>query len=312
MAQRNDRRKRPSSAHDRARDHRSRYGDPRYDRTPDPRAPHARRPEGTRLTRRGRVLAGLLSLAAVLGGAYASAAWQGDGEPSAPWTADARPPSAAGAAGAQGDRAPGEVSSDPPSRPRDPADRAPRVPETGSGTFTAAGISGTPVGTGTLRRYEVQVEEGSGVLPDEAAAEIQAIVAHPRGWARNGRGRFQLVTEKADFVIRIATPGTADRLCAEAGLDTGGQLNCETGKGVVVNLRRWLLGSPQFAGPPAQYRHLIINHELGHALGLGHLGCPGPGRPAPVMMQQIKGLDGCRSNAWPYGTNRAYLSGPAL
>ncbi|GHH39161.1 DUF3152 domain-containing protein [Streptomyces candidus] len=315
MAQRNDRRRRPGSAYDRPQDDRSRYGGPRYDRPPDARAPRTRPQEGTRLTRRGRVLAGLLSLAAVLGGAYASAGWQGDAEPSAPWTAEARPSSAAGAAGTaggQGDRAAGEVSSDPPSRPRDAEGRAPRVPETGSGTFAAAGVSGTPVGSGTLRRYEVQVEEGSGVSADEAAAEIQAIVAHPLGWARNGRGRFQLVTGKADFVIRIATPGTADRLCAEAGLDTGGQLNCETGKGVVVNLRRWLLGSPQFTGPPAQYRHLIINHELGHALGLGHLGCPGPGRPAPVMMQQIKGLDGCRSNAWPYGTNRAYLSGPTL
>ncbi|GGZ97523.1 hypothetical protein GCM10010329_18530 [Streptomyces spiroverticillatus] len=202
----------------------------------------------------------------------------------------------------------GEVSRNPPSRDR--ADH--QVPASGTGSFAAARLTGDPVGTGTLRRYQVQVETGSGIAPDQAAAEIQRIVAHPQGWARNGRGRFQLVAGKADFVIRIATPKTADRLCAQAHLDTGGELNCETGNGVVVNLKRWALGSPQFAGTPAEYRHLIINHELGHALGLGHLGCPGPGRPAPVMMQQIKGLDGCRSNAHPYATNGTYLAGPAL
>jgi hypothetical protein len=78
-----------------------------------------------------------------------------------------------------------------------------------------------------------------------------------------------------------------------------------------VNLRRWLLGSPTFAGTPAEYRHLIINHEVGHEIGIRtHMGCPGPGRPAPVMMQQIKGLNGCVSNAWPFDEDGTYLTGP--
>ncbi|MCX5200309.1 DUF3152 domain-containing protein [Streptomyces sp. NBC_00237] len=270
-------------------------------RSPSPR-PSPRSGPRTRLTRRGRFLVTLLCLVAGLGAAgLAVAAWDtGTGE-----TGKAAPGPAAtdGASGGSG-----EVSRNPPSRDR--ADH--QVPASGTGAFAPARLTGTPVGSGTLRRYQVQVETGSGVAPDQAAAEIQRIVADPRGWARNGRGRFQLVAGKADFVIRVATPKTADRLCAEAHLDTGGELNCETGKGVVVNLKRWLTGSPQFAGTPAEYRHLIINHELGHALGLGHLGCPAPGRPAPVMMQQIKGLGGCRSNAHPYAANGTYLSGPTL
>ncbi|MFG3347547.1 DUF3152 domain-containing protein [Streptomyces sp. NPDC048018] len=188
------------------------------------------------------------------------------------------------------------------------------MPQAGAGRFTTALATGRAVGTGgSLRRYRVQVEDGVDISAREAAEEIERILAHPRGWAAHGRGRFQLVTGEADFVIRIATPDTADKLCAAGGMDTHGELNCETASGVVVNLKRWLLGSPTFAGPAGEYRHLIINHEVGHEIGLRqHLGCTGPGRLAPVMMQQIKGLNGCRSNAYPYDEEGIYITGPIV
>ena len=47
------------------------------------------------------------------------------------------------------------------------------------------------------------------------------------------------------------------------------------------------------------YRHLVVNHETGHWLGLGHASCPRRGSKAPVMMQQSKGTGGCRLNPWP-------------
>ncbi|MFG3660962.1 DUF3152 domain-containing protein [Streptomyces sp. NPDC047706] len=194
-------------------------------------------------------------------------------------------------------------------RPKPP----PSLPAEGPGTFTTAQASGSPVGSGPLYRYRVQVEDGVDISAEGAAAEIQAILAHERSWAAHGRGSFQLVSSDADFVIKIATPATADRLCLAEGLDTRGELNCETSQGVVVNLRRWALGSPQFDGTPADYRHLIINHEVGHEIGIRtHLGCPGPGKPAPVMMQQIKGLNGCVSNAWPYDEHGRYVDGPPV
>ncbi|MCH0539827.1 DUF3152 domain-containing protein [Streptomyces sp. MUM 203J] len=191
------------------------------------------------------------------------------------------------------------------------------VPHAGKGTFTGAGTAGEKVGTGPLRRYRVQVEDGvSGLSATGAAREVEEILAHPQGWAAHGRGSFQLVPETddtADFTVFIATPRTADKLCLAEGLDTGGELNCETRQGVVVNLKRWMLGSPTFSGTPAEYRHLIINHEVGHEIGIRtHMACPGRGQLAPVMMQQIKGLKGCVSNAWPYDEDGRYITGPIV
>ncbi|MEU6221844.1 DUF3152 domain-containing protein [Streptomyces sp. NPDC047022] len=186
------------------------------------------------------------------------------------------------------------------------------VPRSGPGTFTTARSSGAVVGgSGPLHRYEVQVEDGVDIRPEKAAAEIQTMLADPRSWAAHGKGRFQLVAAHADVIIKIATPATTDRLCASAG-GTHGELNCEVSGGVIVNLKRWVTGSPEYNGPPAEYRNLIINHEIGHLLGYGHMDCPGPGRAAPAMMQQIKGLHGCKSNAWPYTKDGTFIDGPPV
>lgn len=188
------------------------------------------------------------------------------------------------------------------------------IPATGPGTFTTAQADGTVVGTASrVRRYMVMVEDGIDVSASAAAAEISAVLADRRGWTRDGLNSFQLVSSGSyDFVVRIATPGTVDRICGAAGLLTRGEVNCSVGTDVVVNLKRWVLGSPQFDGPIGEYRALIVNHEVGHRIGHGHEGCPGPGQPAPAMMQQIKGLDGCIANAWPYDRGGQYLGGPAV
>jgi hypothetical protein len=71
-------------------------------------------------------------------------------------------------------------------------------------------------------------------------------------------------------------------------------------------------GTPRFDGPLAEYRALIVNHEVGHWRGHGHETCPGPGRPAPAMMQQTDRLRGCVANAWAYTAAGAYVSGPPV
>ncbi|MFF2328254.1 MULTISPECIES: DUF3152 domain-containing protein [unclassified Streptomyces] len=180
-----------------------------------------------------------------------------------------------------------------------------------TGRFTVARAGASDTGRGLA--YRVEVEDGSGVDADVAAAEIARVLAAPRGWSHDGEHTFRQVTRgPAGLVIRIATPGTTDAICGRGGLDTHGEVNCRVGTDVVVNLKRWQQGSPEFHGPLADYRALIINHEVGHWLGHGHETCPGKGRPAPAMMQQIYGLKGCVSNAWPYDAEGHYLGGPQV
>ncbi|WSB92273.1 DUF3152 domain-containing protein [Streptomyces cellulosae] len=189
------------------------------------------------------------------------------------------------------------------------------VPEQGSGTFVTARSGGETVGQGSRPlRYVVEVEDGLDVSPSAAAEEIAEILGAPRGWTHDPDHAFQLVGAGAphDLSIKIATPATADALCWDGiGQDTGGEYNCEVPDGVVVNLRRWVEGSPTFDGPIHDYRALIINHEMGHFLGHSHMTCGGEGRLAPVMMQQIKGLNGCMANAWPYDEDGDLVTGPA-
>ncbi|MFH8441634.1 DUF3152 domain-containing protein [Streptomyces sp. NPDC018026] len=188
------------------------------------------------------------------------------------------------------------------------------IPSSGPGTFATADGSGDRVG-GSARTltYVVQVEDGIGISASDVASEVERVLADERGWTADGKVGFRRVSGGAsDFRVRLATASTVDDICGQYGLDTGGEVNCNVGQDVMVNLKRWLLATQYYADDVTSYRALIINHEVGHFLGHGHEGCPGAGRPAPVMMQQIKGLHGCRTNVWPYDADGRPVTGPAL
>jgi hypothetical protein len=191
---------------------------------------------------------------------------------------------------------PAKLQAGPRSKGNSPAD----VPETGPGTYRSAKKSVRPTTShGGLIRYDVRVEDGLSIDPDSAAVLIQGVLDDPRSWRGTGRWRFELtpVGQSARLHAYIATPKTTDRLCAP--YLTRGEVSCQNGNRVVLNAKRWLLGVDSYRSDLTNYRRYLVNHEFGHALGKHHVECPGPGRLAPVMMQQTKGLGACRKNPWP-------------
>jgi Protein of unknown function (DUF3152) len=179
-------------------------------------------------------------------------------------------------------------------RPLKPA--APPVDATGPGRFTVVPGPAAPPAAPMLVRYTVEVEQGLTLTPAGVAEFVDATLADKRSWGAAGH-TFRRTASDGDLRILLATPGTVDRLCAP--LDTQGEVSCRNQGLVVLNARRWLLGAPAYGPDVLNYRRYVVNHEVGHFLGHGHVRCPGPGRYAPVMLQQTLGLDGCRPNPWP-------------
>lgn len=171
-----------------------------------------------------------------------------------------------------------------------------KVPTRGSGIFDLAAGSTQRVGSGRLVTYRVEVEEDLPVRSAEFARAVDATLTDRRGWTATGSYAFQR-TGTAELRVVLATPSTTDRLCAP--LQTQGEVSCRNGNNVVINARRWTDGAGSYKGELAKYRQYVINHEVGHSLGLGHAPCPQPGAKAPVMLQQTLGLQGCEANPWP-------------
>ncbi|GAB3964088.1 DUF3152 domain-containing protein [Plantactinospora veratri] len=185
-------------------------------------------------------------------------------------------------------------------------------PTTGPGSFEYAAAGRVLGRAGTLRRYHVAVEQGMGQQVATFAAAVDAVLGDPRGWTASGKLRLQRVAKatKAEFTVFLATPGTSEKMCATAGLHTERYGSCRLPGQVVLNVARWLAAVPDYGAALEVYQAFALNHEVGHEFGEEHQGCPRPGAPAPVMLQQTYGLRGCAPNGWPYVDGQRYVGPP--
>jgi hypothetical protein len=197
---------------------------------------------------------------------------------------------------------PAEGEGAPALTPTEPA--ATSYVEQGAGTVSVVDGISAVYGSGPLERFVVEVEDGIAVDGAQFAAAVEATLGDPRSWGAGGRLSFQRVGASQaaagayDFRVSLVSPGSMETYCP--GVGTGGYTSCRYGERAVINLARWETAVPDYGGDIATYRHYVVNHEVGHALGNGHQECPGPGQLAPVMQQQTLGLEGCAKNAWPY------------
>ncbi len=169
------------------------------------------------------------------------------------------------------------------------------------------GVDKAP-GKGHKYTYRVDVEKGLGLDGTLFAEAVQKTLNDKRSWAHNGARTFERIyTGKPDFVITLASPGTTATWCAKSGLDTTeDNVSCDSAatERVMINAYRWAQGSTTYGDKMYAYRQMLINHEVGHRLGYGHVTCDKDGELAPVMQQQTKFLDHdgihCLANPWPY------------
>lgn len=144
--------------------------------------------------------------------------------------------------------------------------------------------------------YRIEVRSSDPALAG-FPAEVNRVLGDPRGWQRGG---FRLREDPtAEFRIVLAEPDDAQQLCRP--YDVYRKYSCQNGPVVVINADRWRHATPQWTGGLATYRVMLVNHEVGHLLGMPHpeVQCPGPGQPAPIMAQQSTELRGCAPNPWP-------------
>ncbi|WP_344053339.1 DUF3152 domain-containing protein [Streptomyces thermoalcalitolerans] len=177
--------------------------------------------------------------------------------------------------------------------------------ETVPGTARAPGKGRT---YGRTYTYRVDVEKGLGLDGELFAEAVHRTLNDDRSWAHGGRRAFERVSSgRPDFVITLASPGTTAVWCAKSGLDTTQEnVSCDSAstERVMINAYRWAQGSETYGDKMYAYRQMLINHEVGHRLGYGHVTCDKDGALAPVMQQQTKFLEyngiRCLPNPWPY------------
>ena len=210
--------------------------------------------------------------------------------------------------GAGGDagsgRLPGARAARPAERSEDrspspSATPSPSVVQEGDGELVVVPGTSRRAGEGPLLTYLVETEGGLGVDGQDFAADVERTLSDPRSWIAEGRSVQRVDDpERADVRVALASPTTTDELCLP--LRTVGIYSCEIELRAVINQMRWLEGSDTYSGDLTSYRHYVLNHEVGHALGHGHVQeCDAQGR-SPVMAQQTKSLFGCGRNPWPY------------
>lgn len=127
--------------------------------------------------------------------------------------------------------------------------------------------------------------------------EAHATLSDPRGWRRAGIV-FQRVEGAADFTLYLSAAPSVPSF----GPPCHRAFSCRSGDHVIINQDRWLGASTAWNDTDASledYRHMVVNHEVGHWLGFGHSTCRRGGAKAPVMQQQSKSLYGCTPNSWP-------------
>jgi hypothetical protein len=141
-------------------------------------------------------------------------------------------------------------------------------------------------------RYKTIVDKGVDYSPKLFSDEVRVYLADPDGWISEGYS-FKEMPRKAKVTIHLSSPEyLKNNGCRDEGLSCADM----GGPHMFLNAMRWTEGASSSKLTLKSYRQYMVSHEMGHILGYDHVNCPAHGYPAPIMMQQTKGIAGCTPN----------------
>ena len=158
-------------------------------------------------------------------------------------------------------------------------------------------IASSASSSSTIFTYTISTNGSTKNDIDEFASQVSQTFADSRGWSRLGV-TFVRVDSGGQFNIILAQASTLPSYSSGCSVDW----SCRVGSSVIINDDRWSNATDAWntaGGSLRDYRHMVINHEVGHWLGHDHENCSGDGELAPIMQQQSIDLQGCKFNAWP-------------
>jgi len=146
-------------------------------------------------------------------------------------------------------------------------------------------------------RVQVGVHPLARTHPRVFRALVEPLIQHPRGWASHGHV-FHLNgtnTHHPLITITLAPQVALDVMFPDFSQERLSLCDMDT-REIFLNEQRWYReydDDKSGLSLPA-YRLYMVQHEIGHALGLGHAKCGGPGENSPIMVQQTKGTGACK------------------
>jgi hypothetical protein len=154
-------------------------------------------------------------------------------------------------------------------------------------------------------RYQLQG------FPSQDMKFIKRTLDDPRGHAGNGHCfRRCRKPNEPDVIMRLTPRHVIDELFGDDGELANLSVTDFSGhpRKIYIDHKNWQTIPKGFTGCHTTYKQYLLQHEMGHAIGLFHHDHPlhgqtHPGK-CPVMYQQTKGTPMCEANPWLYPDKR--------
>lgn len=153
--------------------------------------------------------------------------------------------------------------------------------------------------------YKIYKEKDLEINLENFIIFVDSVLSDKRGWKGYKFINQQLLDKnsehkknKIDFKIIISKPKTIVNKCQLYGLSCTNMKK----KIIYINYNRYKTGAKKSQLSLKDYRIYLINHEVGHILGKGHVKCPcnnSCNQLVPVMNQATRGIGLCKPNPWP-------------